>query len=79
MIIGLLSQKGGVGKAPIANLAATLSVAKNRVLLVDGDPQCSTLAWSSARDKAPLFPVVGMTKPTLHRDLPEIWVGAFGH
>jgi len=73
MIIGVLSQKGGVGKTTIAiNLAATLSVAKNRVLLVDADPQGSALAWSSARDKDPLFPVVGMAKPTLHRDLPEV-------
>lgn len=73
MIIGVLSQKGGVGKTTIAiNLAATLAVAKNRVLLVDADPQSSALAWSSARDKDPLFPVVGMAKPTLHRDLPEV-------
>jgi chromosome partitioning protein len=73
MIVGVLSQKGGVGKTTIAiNLAATLSVAKYRVLLVDADPQGSALAWSSARDKNPLFPVVGMAKPTLHRDLPEI-------
>lgn len=35
---------------------------------MDGDPQGSTLAWSSARDKDHLFPVVGMTKPTLHRE-----------
>ena len=40
---------------------------------MDGDPQGSVLAWFSARD--PLFPVVGMAKPTLHRDLPEIGVG----
>ena len=33
----------------------------------------------SARDKDTLFPVVGMAKPTLHRDLTEIGVGAFGH
>jgi chromosome partitioning protein len=42
------------------------------VLLVDADPQGSALAWSAAREPAPLFPVVGMPKPTLHRDLPEI-------
>jgi chromosome partitioning protein len=73
MIIGVLSQKGGVGKTTIAvNAAATLATRGRRVLLVDADPQGSSLAWSSARDRDPLFPVVGMAKPSLHRDLPEI-------
>jgi chromosome partitioning protein len=73
MIIGVLSQKGGVGKTTIAvNAAATLAIRGRRVLLVDADPQGSSLAWSSARDRDPLFPVVGMAKPSLNRDLPEI-------
>ena len=42
------------------------------MLLVDADPQGSALAWSSAREKEPLFPVVGMAKPSLHRDLPAL-------
>src|SRR5258708_5918153 len=73
MIIGVLSQKGGVGKSTISiNLAATFARRGKRVILVDADPQGSSMAWSSARDAEPLFPVVGMAKPTLHKDLPEI-------
>jgi hypothetical protein len=30
----------------------------------------SAMAWSAAREREPLFPVVGMAKPSLHRDLP---------
>ena len=73
MIIGVLNQKGGCGKTTIAvNLAAVFARAGNRVLLVDADPQGSALAWSAARERDPIFPVVGMAKPTLHRDLPDI-------
>ena len=73
MIIGVLSQKGGVGKTTVAlNLAAAIATSGSRVLVVDADPQGSALAWSSAREAEPLFSVVGMAKPTLHRELPNL-------
>lgn len=46
MIISFVSFKGGVGKTTTAiHLAAFLSKKKNKVLLVDGDPNQSALAW----------------------------------
>jgi chromosome partitioning protein len=73
MIIGVLNQKGGVGKTTLAvNVSATLAMRGLRVLLVDADPQGSSMAWSAAREAPPLFPVIGMAKPTLHSDMPEI-------
>lgn len=73
MIIGVLQQKGGVGKTTLAlNLAAAFAKEGRKVLLVDADPQGSSLAWSSVREAAPLFPVIGMAKPSLHKELPAI-------
>ena len=73
MIIGVLNQKGGVGKTTIAvNLAGYAAKAGQRVLLVEADPQGSALAWSSARTVEPVFNVVAMPTSTLHRDLPSI-------
>jgi chromosome partitioning protein len=66
VIIGVLNQKGGVAKTTIAiNIAAAFAEAGKRILLVDADPQGSALAWSSAREINPIFPVVGMPTPTL--------------
>src|SRR4051794_37454792 len=73
MIVGVLNQKGGVGKTTLSvNLAHAFALRGHRVLLVDADPQGSALTWSSVRTEDPLFPVVGMPKPTLHKDLPAV-------
>ena len=76
MILGVLNQKGGVGKTTIClNLAAFYAMAGVKVLVVDADPQASALAWSNAREAPPLFPVIGMATPLLHRKLPDIAAG----
>jgi chromosome partitioning protein len=79
MIIAVLNQKGGVGKTTLSvNLAAALALAGQRVLLIDADPQGSALDWQAARKGESLFPVVGMAKPTLHKDVPDL-AGGYDH
>ena len=76
MKIAILNQKGGVGKTTLSvNIAASLARAGSRVLLVDADPQGSALDWAAARQTAQLFPVVGLPKPTLHRDVDQLGAG----
>jgi chromosome partitioning protein len=53
-------------------LAAAFALDGERVLLVDADPQGSALDWSAMRQANPLFPVVGIPKASLHKDLPSI-------
>ena len=73
MIISLLNQKGGVGKTTLAvHLAEVLSRLEKSVLLVDADPQGSALDWAANRPDDPRFPVIGLPKPTLHKELPAI-------
>ena len=73
MIISLLNQKGGVGKTTLAVHLATATARRGkRVVLVDADPQGSALDWSAIRTTAALFPVIGMPKPILHRELPKL-------
>jgi chromosome partitioning protein len=66
-----LNLKGGVGRTTLAvNLAACFHRAGARVLLVDSDPQGSATAWFAARQIPPLFEMIALAEPRLHKDIP---------
>lgn len=73
--IAVLNQKGGSGKTTIAtNLAHAFVLDGDKVLLVDSDPQGSARDWHQAND-GEIFPVVGIDRETLPKDLPAISKG----
>jgi len=73
MKISVQNQKGGVGKTTIAiHLSHALVTMGFRVLLIDADPQGSARDWAAARTGDPLFPVVGLDRPTIHKELPAL-------
>lgn len=73
MIISFLNQKGGVGKTTLAtHLAVAYTRKKKRVLLVDADPQGSSLDWSASRVEEKKLSVIALPKPVLHKELPKM-------
>ncbi|MCS4139580.1 chromosome partitioning protein [Salinibacter ruber] len=72
IVIGLVQQKGGVGKTTIAtNLADTLSRRSYSVLLVDADPQGTARDWAAKSEDVGLT-TVGVDRPVVHEELPSI-------
>ncbi|UYY79698.1 ParA family partition ATPase [Sphingomonas sp. R1] len=76
MIVGVLNQKGGVGKTTLSvNIAASFSRLGGRVLLIDADPQGSSLDWAAARQVEPLVSVVGLPRASIHKEIEQIGRG----
>ena len=76
MIIALLNQKGGVGKTTLAtHIAGELAMQGKQVILLDADPQGSSLDWTQRRSQQGLprlFSAVGLARETLHQEAPEL-------
>ncbi len=71
--LSFLNQKGGAGKTTLAvHVATVLAATGAKVLLIDADSQGSALDWSAARQRSPAFTVVGLPKPTVHKELPRL-------
>lgn len=76
MIVSFLNQKGGVGKTTLAvHVADALARRKHRVILIDADPQGSALDWAASRKGKPLFPVAGLPRASIHKELPALSKG----
>ena len=76
MIVALLNQKGGVGKTTLAtHIAGELAMRGQHVILLDADPQGSSLDWAQRRSQQGLprlFSAVGLARETLHQEAPEL-------
>lgn len=75
-VISILNPKGGAGKTTIAiHVAKALSLAGESVVLVDSDPQGSARDWSQAADGGAGFPVVGIDRPNIDKEVPGLGEG----
>lgn len=69
MIVTVGNTKGGVGKTTIAvNLAVEAARAEEKVLLIDTDPQGSSIAFRAEREKDDIQ-AVALVNDKLHKDV----------
>ena len=78
MFISFISQKGGTGKTTLAlHVAALMAAAGQKTLLIDADPQASSMAWFACRvgHKQPSpkgLTVMAINNGTITDQLPEL-------
>ncbi|HXG84751.1 MAG TPA: ParA family partition ATPase [Pyrinomonadaceae bacterium] len=73
-IIAVCNQKGGSGKTTLSmQLAGTLARNRNKVLVVDADPQGTATRWAASADDENPFPasVIGLSaaREKVHREV----------
>src|SRR5436305_1946685 len=70
MIVGVINQKGGVGKTTLAtHIAGEWGLLGHRVVVVDADPQESAFDWWRMRAQTglpQLFDVISLARETLN-------------
>ncbi len=73
-IITVCNQKGGSGKTTLSmQIAGTLARKKNKVLVVDADPQGTATRWAASADDENPFPAavigLGAANEKVHREI----------
>jgi chromosome partitioning protein len=73
-VIAIANTKGGVGKSTLAvNLAVEAATVGHNTILVDADPQGSSVQFASVReDDLPRFEIAHVVKATLHRHMKRL-------
>jgi chromosome partitioning protein len=78
MFISCINQKGGTGKTTLAlHIAAYLAGHGAKTLLIDADPQASTMAWAACRSQGehsnvPNLTITAISNGTITRQLTEL-------
>ena len=70
MILSFINQKGGVGKTTLSiNVASCLALSEKKVLLIDADPQKSSMDWANVRQGERKFNVISLATSTVHKEI----------
>ena len=75
MIVALLNQKAASATTLATHIAGELALRGQHVVLLDADPQGSSLDWTQRRSQQGLprlFSAVGLARETLHQEAPEL-------